>query len=149
MDPGTIAIILMIIGLILLTIEALTPGVFAVIPGAVLVIIGLMGYFIDGFFDTWYLPATAVAVTLAVTSVTIKGYRFLAKPEPPTTTVISSLIGRNGTVTSGVEPGNLKGKVKIGSDIWSATSDTPIAVGTKVVVYDAEGVHIKVKLKDT
>jgi membrane protein implicated in regulation of membrane protease activity len=147
MDLGTIAIIIMIIGLILLTIEALTPGFFAVIPGAVMVIIGLLGYFIDGFFGSLYLPVTAVAVTLAVTGVTIKGYQILAKPEPPTTTVVTSLVGRDGIVTSDVEPGTLKGKVKIGSDSWSATSDLPIETGAEVTVYAAEGVHIKVRPK--
>jgi membrane protein implicated in regulation of membrane protease activity len=148
MDPGTIAIALVIIGLILLSIEALTPGFFAVIPGSVLVIIGVLGYFIDDFFTTLYLLVPcAIIVTLIVTAVTIKGYQILAKPEPPTTTVVDSLVGREGTVTSDVRPGNLKGKVKIGSDSWSATSEDLIKTGTDVVVYAAEGVHVKVKKK--
>lgn len=149
MDLGTVAIICMIIGLILLIVEALTPGFFAVIPGAVLVVIGVMGYFIDGFFDnTYLLVASAIIVTVAVTFVTIKVYQILAKPEPPTTTVTDSLIGKEGTVTSDVEPGSLKGKVKIESDSWSATSESPIKAGTEVFVYDAEGVHIKVRPKE-
>lgn len=142
------AIILMIIGLILLIIEALTPGFFAVIPGAVLVIIGIMGYFIEDFFTSWYLIVTAIVVALVVTVITIKGYQLLAKPEPPTTTVVESLVGREGLVTARVQPGNLKGKVKIDSDSWSATSESPIEAGAKVTVYAAEGVHIKVRQKD-
>lgn len=148
MDPATLAIILIIIGLVLLIIEALTPGFFAVIPGAILAIIGIMGYFIEDFFGSWYLIATAVIVAIVVSAVTIKGYQMLAKPEPPTTTVMESLVGREGTVTSTVYPGNLKGKVKIDSDSWSATSEDTIEIGTKVSVYDAEGVHIKVRPKD-
>ncbi|MCL2296478.1 MAG: NfeD family protein [Methanomassiliicoccaceae archaeon] len=148
MDPVTIAIILMVLGLILLIIEALTPGFFAVVPGAVLVVMGLLIYFVDGILDKWYLLAlAAIVVTLVVTAITFKGYQLLAKPEPPTTTVATSLIGREGLVTSDVKPGNLKGKVKIGSDSWSATSEDPIAAGTEVVVYDAEGVHVKVRQK--
>ena len=149
MDPVTIAIILMIIGLILLIIEALTPGFFAMIPGAVLVVMGLLGYFVDGFFTSWYLPATAIIVTLVVSVITIKFYQFLAKPEPPTTIVVDSLIGKEGVVLTDVRPGNLKGKVMIESDSWSATADDLIKSGTEVVVYAAEGVHVKVRQKDS
>lgn len=148
MDPVTIAIILMIIGLILLIIEALTPGFFAVVPGAVLVVMGLLIYFVDGILDKWYLlVSAAIIVTVVVTAITFKGYQILAKPEPPTTTVASSLIGREGIVTTDVKPGTLKGKVKIGSDTWSATSEDPIKNGASVIVYDAEGVHVKVRQK--
>ncbi|MCL2318274.1 MAG: NfeD family protein [Methanomassiliicoccaceae archaeon] len=148
MDPGTIAIILVIIGLILLTIEALTPGFFAVIPGAVLVVVGVLGYFVDGYFDNMLLlVGSIIIVTLVVSAITIKGYQYLAKPEPPTTTVATSLIGKEGTVTTDVKPGSLKGKVKIDSDSWSATSEEVIKAGTSVVVYDAEGVHVKVRAK--
>ncbi|MDR1954640.1 MAG: NfeD family protein [Candidatus Methanoplasma sp.] len=148
MDPATIAIILVIIGLILLIIEALTPGFFAVIPGAVCVVIGVLGYFIDGYFESpLYLVVTVIVVTLIVSFVTIKGYQILARPEPPTTTVVDSLIGKEGIVISAVKPGNLKGKVKIGSDSWSATSEEAIDEGAEVVVYAAEGVHVTVRKK--
>ena len=150
MDPITIAIILMILGLVLLIIEAMTPGFFAVVPGAVLVVMGLLIYFVDGILDKWYLLVlAAIIVTSVVTTITIKGYQILAKPEPPTTTVASSLIGREGLVVTDVRPGNLKGKVKIGSDSWSATSEDLIVAGTEVVVYDAEGVHVKVRQKNS
>ncbi|MCL2032560.1 MAG: NfeD family protein [Methanomassiliicoccaceae archaeon] len=149
MDATTIAIILMIAGLILLIIEALTPGFFAVVPGAVLVVVGVLGYFVGGFFDTWYLlVASVIIVTVVVTVGTIKLYQMLARPEPPTTTVVDSLIGREGVVMTDVKPGNLKGKVRIGSDSWSATSDNVIKTGAEVVVYAAEGVHVKVRQKD-
>jgi len=150
MDPTTIAIILMILGLILLIIEALTPGFFAVVPGAVLVVVGLFIYFIDGILEKWpLLVAAVIIVTIVVTAITFKGYQILAKPEPPVTTVASSLIGKSGLVTTDVKPGTLKGKVKIGSDTWSATSEDPIKSGSEVIVYDAEGVHVKVRPKDS
>ena len=38
-----------------------------------------------------------------------------------------------------------RGKVKIGSTVWSATSDKVLEEGTRVEVVDAEGVHITVK----
>ncbi|MDR0309558.1 MAG: NfeD family protein [Candidatus Methanoplasma sp.] len=148
MDPATIAIILMMIGLVLLIIEALTPGFFAVIPGAVCVVVGVLGYFIDGYFDSVpFMVVTVIVVVLVVSFVTIKGYQILAKPEPPTTTVVDSLVGKEGLVTTEVNPGNLKGKVRIDSDSWSATSEETIPKGSDVVVYAAEGVHVKVRKK--
>jgi len=149
MDPAAIGTVLIIIGLILLIIEALTPGFFAVVPGAVLVVMGLLIYFVDGILNKGYLLViAAIIVTLVVSAVTFKGYQILAKPEPPTTTVVDSLIGKEGIVTTDVKPGSLKGKVRIDSDSWSATSDDPIKAGTDVVVYAAEGVHVKVRQKD-
>jgi membrane protein implicated in regulation of membrane protease activity len=148
MDPATIAIILIIIGLILLTIEALTPGFFAVIPGAVLVVVGVLGYFISGFFDSTLLViGSAIVVALVVSAITIKGYQILARPEPPTTTVVDSLVGKGGIVTTDTKPGSLKGKVRIDTDNWSATSDEVIKAGTEIEVYAAEGVHVKVRRK--
>ena len=38
MDPFTVAIILIIVGAVLLIIEAFSPGAFMVIPGAVLLV---------------------------------------------------------------------------------------------------------------
>ena len=82
---------------------------------------------------------------MPVTLLTIKGYQHLARPEPPTTTVMESLVGKEGTVTVATEVGNMKGKVRIGSDTWSATSDEPIAAGETVVVESSEGVHVHVR----
>ena len=57
-----------------------------------------------------------------------------------------SLIGKQGIVTTPTSPqSTTKGKVKIGSDIWSATSDKPIKKGKRVVVIASEGVHIIVE----
>jgi len=148
MDPATIAIILIILGLILLILEAVTFGSFVIVPGVVLIVMGALIYFVDGILDKWYLLIiSAVIVTIAVTALTFKVYQLLAKPGPPTTTVVDSLIGREGVVTSDVQPGNLKGKVRIGSDNWSATSEEAISAGSEIVVYAAEGVHVKVRPK--
>ena len=58
-------------------------------------------------------------------------------------------MGREGIVTVPTDPDSLtKGKVRIGSDIWSATSDKPIKKDERVKVVSSEGVHVTVeKLK--
>ncbi|MDR3283412.1 MAG: NfeD family protein [Candidatus Methanoplasma sp.] len=147
MEIETVAIICIVVGLVLLIIEAISPGFFAIIPGAVLVIIGVLGYFVDDFFDSWLLIAAMAIVTLVVSIVTIKVYQLLAKPEPPTTTVTESLVGRTGIVTVKVEPGNIRGKIKIDNDVWSATSDAAINAGETATVLEGTGVHVKVELK--
>jgi len=149
MDPATIAIILIIIGLIFLITEALTPGFFAVIPGAILVVVGVLGYFIEDYFDNLtLLLLTVVVVSIVVSIVTIKGYQILARPVPPSTTVTESMIGRTGIVTVRINPNDIKGKVKVGNDTWSATSDEVIETGAEIYVYAGEGVHLKVRHKD-
>ncbi len=145
MDPFTIAVLLIVLGAILLIYEAFSPGAFLVIPGTVLVILGLIGAVYTDLLISWWSPVIAVAVAVPVTLLTIKGYQKLAKPAPPTTTVTGSLVGRRGIVTVATEAGNMKGKVKVDSDVWSATSDEPIDVGTEVVVEHSEGVHVHVR----
>lgn len=145
MDPFTVAIALIIVGAILLIIEAFSPGAFMVIPGTVLVILGLIGAAFPDILYSWWSPVIALVVAVPVTLLTIKGYQRLAKPEPPTTTVVESLIGKTGTVTVATEVGSMRGKVRIGSDTWSATSDVPIEAGETVVVESSEGVHVHVR----
>jgi membrane protein implicated in regulation of membrane protease activity len=59
--------------------------------------------------------------------------------------VATSLIGREGIVTTEVRPNSLSGKVRIEHDNWSATSDRVIPIGRKVVVKASEGVHVTVE----
>ncbi len=145
MDPFTVAVILIIAGAAFLIFEAFSPGAFMVIPGTVLVILGLIGAAFPDILYSWWSPVIALVVAIPVTLVTIKGYQRLAVPEPPTTTVVDSLVGRTGRVTVATESGNMRGKVKIGSDTWSATSDEPIEAGAEVIVESSEGVHVHVR----
>lgn len=145
MEASTIALILVVIGAILITIEALNPGAFMVIPGTVLVIVGAIGFAVPDFLMSIYSPILAFVLAVPITLITVKLYQVLAKPVPPETTVSDNLIGKKGKVTVPTNPDNLKGKVRLGLDIWSANSDEPIEEGASVIVESAEGVHIKVK----
>ena len=145
MEAATVALIIVIIGAVLILMEALNPGAFMVIPGTVLVIVGAIGYIVPDFLFSIYSPLTAVALAIPITVITIYAYRLLAKPVPPTTSVADSLIGKKGKVLSRTSPDDLKGKVKIGTDVWSAVSDETLEEGTEVEVVSTEGVHITVK----
>lgn len=143
-----VALVILVIGLLLIIAEAISPGAFLVIPGTSLAIVGIIGFIIPGFLFSVASPIAAIVIALPVTLITIKAYQLLSKPAPPTTTVNESLKGRIGTVVRDTDPDNIKGKVRVGSDTWSATSDVPIESGTEVLVVDAEGVHLIVKKKE-
>lgn len=144
MDPFTIAIVLIALGVIFLIVEAFSPGAFMLIPGLVLVILGLIGAAWPDILLTWWSLAIVIVVAIPVTLLTVKGYQKLAKPAPPTTTVVESLVGRTGYVIVPTVPGTMKGKVRIDADVWSATSDEPIEEGAQVTVDSSEGVHVHV-----
>ncbi len=144
MDEQTIGLALIVLGLLMVAVEALFPGGYIVIPGTIVLIVGVWGYFHPDELLEPVTLAIAVGVAVPVTAGTLYLYRVLARPAPPTTTVAESLIGKEGVVTVRVVPGNMKGKVKIGPDTWSAEADSEIPEGTPVVVVHAEGVHVKV-----
>ncbi len=145
MDPFLISCIILIAGALFLIYEVFSPGGFCVIPGAVLLVLGIVGIVWPDVLMSIWSPVIALAVAIPVTLVTLKAYQYLAKPEPPSTTVADSLIGRSGVVTVPTEMGSMKGKVKIGSELWSATSDEPLEEGAEVVVEHSEGVHVHVR----
>ena len=145
MDAATVSLIIIVIGALFILAEALNPGAFLVIPGTVLVIVGIIGFAVPDFLFSIYSPLTAIIIAIPATLITIRLYQVLAKPVPPTTTVSDSLIGKKGKVTVKTGPNDLKGKVKIGMEIWSANSEEEIEEGESVEVVAAEGVHITVK----
>jgi len=145
MDPFLISCIILIAGAIFVIYEAFVPGGFMLIPGLVLIILGAIGLLAPDILMSIWAPVIAIIVAIPVTLLTLKLYQYLAKPEPPATTVADSLVGRTGKVMVSTELDNLKGKVKIGNDTWSATSDEPIEAGTEVIVESSEGVHVHVR----
>ncbi len=143
--PTDVAIAMVLAGVVLLVIEALSPGAFIIVPATIVIIIGIMGLiYPDLLFSIWS-PILAVILFVPMTYVTIKLYQRLAPPAPPQTTVATSLVGMKGVVTKKVRPNSLAGKVRIDHDVWSATSDKEIQEGSKVVVKSSEGVHVFVE----
>lgn len=110
-----------------------------------LIVLGMLGMFIPNFYLSPWAPVTAIAVGAPLTYLTILLYQRLAPPEPPTTTVGESLVGRNGIVVKEVVPNSIQGKVNIDNQVWSATAEKPIREGTKVTVVASRGVHVVVE----
>lgn len=146
MDLETeLALAMVIIGVLMLLAEAASPGSFILIPATVMLVLGGIGLVYPDWLLTWYAPLTALILLVPMTLVTIRLYQKLAPPEPPETTVATSLVGMTGRVTTEVVPHNMRGKVRIANDTWSATSTVPIPAGRNVVVRSSEGVHVVVE----
>jgi inner membrane protein len=142
MDMGWI---LLFIGAVFLLIEVALPGFFAVVPGTILVIVGgLMLLIPDLLLNPWGIVLIA-AITIVVSALTITFYKRLAPTHKPITIGMDSLMGKTGEVIKQVGPESIDGKVKIESQVWSATSDECIDACEKVTVVKVSGVHLVVK----
>lgn len=141
----TVGLIMLVIGVIMLIVEAATPGAFIAVPATVLIVLGALAMSIQGFLFSIWSPIIAVVIGIPMTLVTMWFYAHFSPPTPPTTTVGESLISRQGTVTVETRPHSISGKVKIRNEVWSATSDEVIRVGERVLVIGSEGVHVIVK----
>jgi len=140
-----LALSFVVVGVLLLLAEVSSPGMFLIVPATVLLILGGIGLVYPDLLLSWWAPIAAVIILIPTTLVTIKLYQRLAPPAPPETVVASSLIGKKGVVQREVSPGDLKGKVRIDHDSWSATADDVIPEGRRVVVVGSEGVHVVVR----
>ncbi|WFO75598.1 NfeD family protein [Desulfurococcaceae archaeon MEX13E-LK6-19] len=145
MDYGYIAYLLILIGIILIAVEIVTPGFFIAIPGTIAIIYGFVILLFPWILETWWGPWILLLLVFPIGYITYTIYRRLSPPASPVTESYEGLIGKTGIVVETVKPDSLEGKVKIGSDIWSATSDRVIPKGEKVIVVNVEGVHLIVK----
>lgn len=146
MEPGaTVALVLLIIGILMVLAEVTSPGAFILVPATVLIILGGVGLIYPDWLLSWWSPLAAVVIMIPMTYITMRMYQKLAPPAPPETTVATSLVGQVGVVERDVVPNKLTGKVRIAHDTWSATSARPIPAGRRVVVRASEGVHVTVE----
>ena len=137
--------ILFIAGVLFLIVELALPGFFAVVPGTILVIVGGLMILFPGLVTSVWGIVLLVVLTVVVSALTIAFYKRLAPIQVPFTTSKDSLVGKVGEVIEPVSPDSIDGKVKIDSQIWSATSDERIDALQKVSVVRVSGVHLFVK----
>ncbi len=144
-DPSSIGLALLVIGILLVIAEAATPGFFIGVIGTAFIAMGLLGIFFPYYFDSPWSPIIVLVVTAGSMMGAISFYRRLGSTQPTATTITESNVGKEGLVTENIEPHSLHGKVKINYQIWSATADEFIPKGRMVKVVDWEGVHVIVE----
>jgi membrane protein implicated in regulation of membrane protease activity len=145
---NTIGLIIFVVGIALILAEAFTPGTFILVPGIALVIVGALLMALPELTTSLWAPVIFIVAFLPAFLLAFYFYKHLAPPGKPTTLSSDSLVGRTGLVKTDVSPGNIRGKVMIEQETWSATSEQVIPVGTKVVVTQVVGVKVVVRPVD-
>ncbi|MFN2260298.1 MAG: NfeD family protein [Parasphingopyxis sp.] len=125
-----------IVGILLLCVEMLAPGMYLMFLGGAAIFTGLLGFALP-------LPLTAQLLILAIASVLsvyvakrwLDVYPILSD-SPLLNARIAQMIGQTVTVVDPIEHGN--GRVKVGDGVWSASGpDAP--AGAKMRIIGAEG----------
>ena len=138
-------IALIILGIILFAFELIHPGALLLIPGSILLVAGFLYLFLPStLLDSWVGPFAIVLAAVVAGLVEIPYYRWVAPTHRPMSTTSGGLVGEEGIVLAPVEPNTLRGKIRVRSEVWSAKSDHPIPVGTRVKVVHGEGVSVSV-----
>jgi len=138
--------IMIVVGAVLLLIEAYSPGFFVAVPATVLIILGILLLLGVDILNSVTGVIVGVAIALAAAAVTVWFYGKLTPNTSPTTISRDSVVGLEGRVIRGLDPDTLSGKVAIGGVEWSARSvDGLLPAGARVRVVRSEGVHIVVE----
>ena len=133
-----LGILFILIGVALVIFEVLHPGAFLLVPGTVLIVAGILFLFFPDLVTQTYWGATIlVIVAVAAGIATIPIYQRIAPIHRPMTTIPTSITGETGLVVAPVTTDSISGKVRIGSEVWSARSKVPIVTGTRVRVVGA------------
>lgn len=144
-DPA-IGIALVVAGIVLLASELIHPGALLLIPASILLVAGFLYLFLPGaLLDSYYGPIAIIVAAFLAAVIEIPYYRWVAPTHHPMSTTVDGLVGQEAIVTAAVEPGTLRGKVRVRSEIWSARSTRPIPVGTRVRIVGGEGVSVAVE----
>jgi inner membrane protein len=141
-----IGVTIVVVGIALLAFELIHPGALLIIPGSILMVAGFLYLFLPNvLLDSYIGPVVVVIAAILGALIEIPYYRWVAPVHRPMSTTSGGLVGEEAVVTVPIEPNTLRGKVKVKSEIWSARSDRPIPVGTRVRVIHGEGVSVTVQ----
>lgn len=130
-----------IVGLVLIIFEIMTLTFILLWVGIAAIITGITALMFPSLSVQLIVFSISTLLLLIYTRPLTRRWR---KRTPNVQSGVYALIGKDGIVIEKIT--NYKnGSVKIGGELWSATSDSMIDVGTRVVVVDIEGVTLKVK----
>jgi inner membrane protein len=131
---------LLVLGLVLLLLEVVTPGWFVAVPGLTLVVAALVLWVapaaLRGPLGYVGLPAVLVLSTVA----TLLVYRRLGTPAKLTTVLQDDELPQQpGTVTETIPAPPGEGEVLVGGRHWPARAANPIPRGCAITVLRVEG----------
>jgi membrane protein implicated in regulation of membrane protease activity len=136
----------MALGLVLLGLEIVVPGIFLLWIGIAAIIVGTLTLMIGGAaFWTWQLQIILFLI-LSLVSAYI-GKKVMAKgdgvsDEPFLNQRAEQLVGRTATLAEPISDG--RGRIKLGDTQWRV-SGPDLPVGTKVKVVSTDGSELSVE----
>ena len=141
---GNIPLLLLVVGLVLMVLEAISPGAHLIVIGIALVGAGLVGMVFPPAASPFILAALTLVIGLAAAYV-YREFDFYGGKGTARTTDSDSLAGRTGYVTETVTARD--GEVKLDgggfAPYYSArTTDGTIAEGEEVIVLDPGGGNV-------
>jgi inner membrane protein len=141
-----IGVTIIVVGIALLAFELIHPGALLIIPGSILLVAGFLYLFAPSDLLNSYIgPVVIIVAAIVGALIEIPYYRWVAPVHRPMSTTSGGLVGEEGIVIAPIDSNTLHGKVKIRSEIWSARSEAPIPIGTRVRVIHGEGVSVTVQ----
>jgi len=84
------------------------------------------------------------AVVLVVSFVVLRPWLVARASGPGIPSRTQQLIGREGVVTSDIDPTTGTGRVNVGGEDWAARSSGTMATGTRVTVTGSDGIVLEV-----
>ena len=138
MTLGWFIIFLVLLGIEFATVNLVTIW-FAI--GALSAL--LLSFFVESIVVQSSVFVIVSILALFLTKSIIKKFNIVEKN--PTNS--DRFIGKEGIVTKDIKD-NEYGEVKVYGEVWTATSNSTIKEGTKVIVKDIEGVKLVVEKKE-
>jgi membrane-bound serine protease (ClpP class) len=142
------ALLVLLVGAILFVISIRRPRQIAVLVAAIVAIVIGSAYLFQG--PEWWIPGVNPYVALVVSVLSGVFFWFLARKAIEAASVpphqdLGALIGAIGEAKTYIYQ---EGSVYAGGEQWSAHSDHPIPVGTRVRILERDGFTLKVAAID-
>jgi len=137
---GLKPVVWIIIGLVLVALEMVVPGLVIIWFGVAAVLTGILAFFIPNPYFQYgaFLFFSGLGVFLAQWI-----GRKITRPEPEPVGALR-LPGAIGVVLESIEPAKM-GRVKVQGEEWRAEAAVPLAEGVKVKVVKVDGTHLVVE----
>jgi membrane protein implicated in regulation of membrane protease activity len=133
MEDMHAGLIWMIVGLVLLGVEILAPGVFMMWLGMAAIVAGLLVWLLDlAFAMQVVLFAVLAAIALGI------GIKLRPRARPGLNTQIAGLVGRSATAVSFQ---GREGRVRVGDSDWAAKLASGAAIPEPGAALRVDGVH--------
>jgi membrane protein implicated in regulation of membrane protease activity len=137
-------VIWFLIGILLLLLELVIPGLFIIFFSAGAWITALISLLVPIGVNLQILIFTVSSVVAVITLRKYLKRRFFSRDENDPESLLEEFIGKKGLAETDISP-EKPGKVSFKGTLWNAESDVPIPKGHSVEIIGKESIILKVK----